>query len=233
MMTGVITNRKNALEGGCEAKSVNDLVIDCGYTDKADLKVLPGDLVSYASNFFVENNIVYAKALSPRVLNEVCMEVVENLKEHELDFHIAIGAMSQSTIGFRGTKTATYTIQPDAALALCTFDNGKPNAKLNGGVVVGMYDKGMIPSQRLINDFKTFTNASGYFGMIGNDSSFIHKTVKGCPTVAAGIACGNTGSANEMVSINDMDALVHTLTDYILHLNNEMITDFGFGEHHV
>ena len=28
-MTGVITNRKNALEGGCEAKSVNDLVIDC------------------------------------------------------------------------------------------------------------------------------------------------------------------------------------------------------------
>lgn len=78
MMTGVITNRKNALEGGCEAKSVNDLVIDCGYTDKAELKVMPGDLVSYASNFFVEKNIVYAKALSPRVLNEVCMEDVEN-----------------------------------------------------------------------------------------------------------------------------------------------------------
>ena len=113
------------------------------------------------------------------------------------------------------------------------FDNGKPNAKLNGGVVVGMYDKGMIPSQRLINDFKGFTSANGYFGMIGNDSSFIHKKVKGCPTVAVGIACGNTGSANEMVAINDIDALVHTLTDYILHLNNEMITDFGFGEHHV
>lgn len=233
MITGVITNRKNVLEGGIEAKSIHDLVIDCGYTDKADLKVLPGDLVSYASNFFVENNIVYAKALNPRVLNEVCMEVVENLKEHELDFNLAIGAMSQSTIGFRGTKTATYTIQPDAALALCVFDNGKPNAKLNGGVVVGMYDKGMIPSQRLINDFKGFTSANGYFGMIGNDSSFIHKTVKGCPTVAVGIACGNTGSANEMVAINDIDALVHTLTDYILHLNNEMITDFGFGEHHV
>ena len=65
------------------------------------------------------------------------------------------------------------------------------------------------------------------------ESQMRNRMVKGCPTVAAGIACGNTGSANEMVSISDMDALVHTLTDYILHLNNEMITDFGFGEHHV
>lgn len=232
LISGVVTNRKHVLENKCELKSVNDLVIDCGYTSKDGLKALPGDLVSYKANWDVENDIIYSKALNPRVLNEVCLELTERLKDYEFDFNIAIGTMSQSIIGQRGTKTATYVIEPDAALALCLFDSGKANAKLNGGVVYGMYDRGMIPSQRLMHDFSSFVKASGYFGVSANDSAFIHKTMKGCPTLTVGIGANNLGSANEMVSLKDVDVLVDTLVDYILHLNNEMIREFGFGEHH-
>lgn len=215
LVSGVITSKNN---------SASDLYILCPDVDK----VTPGDLVSYKANFEVEDNVIYSKALNPRVLNEACLELVERLRDEELDFNVAIGTMSQSTIGFRGTKTATYVLKPDAALALTVFND----AQLNDGVIVGMYDKGMIPSQRLLNDFKLFTDAKSNFNTRGNDGSFIHKTVNGCPTVAFGVACNNLNSANEMVSAGDVDALVEVLIKYVLHLNNQMIIDFGFGEHH-
>lgn len=215
IVSGVITSKDN---------SANDLYILCPNADK----VTPGDLISYEANFELEDNVIYSKALNPRILNEVCLELVERLKSEELDFNVAIGTMSQSTIGFRGTKTATYVIEPDAALALTVFND----AKINDGVTVGMYDKGMIPSQRLLNDIKSFVDVKSNFNTRSNDGSFIHKTVKGCPTVVVGIACNNLNSANEMVSISDVDALVDMLVKFVLHLNNEMIIDFGFGEHH-
>ena len=232
-ITGVITKRCHVLEDKCDIKSIDDLVIDCGYASSQGAKVLPGDLVSYKSNFDVEENVIYSKALNPRVLNEVCIEVLERLKGKSLDFNVAIGTMSQSMIGFRGTKTATYVIKPDVAIALTLFQTRKDKASLKDGVIVGMYDKGMIPNQRLLHDFMDSTKAKAYFGVSGNDSSFIHKTVKGCPSIAIGIACCNVGSSNEMVSVFDVDSLVDTLVGYILHLNNQMIENFGFGEHHV
>jgi len=228
---GVISIGKRALEDSCEIKGTEDLFITCGmsYEEIKDL-VHPGDLAGYAGTFTQENGILMSKALFPRVLNEVTVELLEKVRDVELDFHLAVGGVAQSVIGYRGTKTATYVIRPDAAIALTVFDGSRKKVRPGDGVVLGYYDRQMLPSQSLLHDFSRKVETKAYFGIMGNDGSFIHKTLKGTPTVSAGIAVENVGSANEICRICDIDALTDGLASYLRTIDSKKIAGFGMGD---
>lgn len=228
---GVVSMGKKALEDSCEVKNADDLFITCGmgYDEMKEL-VHPGDLAGYAGAYTENNGIVMSKALFPRVLNEVTLELLEMVKDEEFDFHLAVGAIAQSVIGYRGTKTATYVIRPDAAIALTVFDGAKKQVNPGDGVIVGYYDKQMLPAQALLHDFTDKVEAKAYFGMMGNDGSFIHKTLKGTPTIAAGIVTENVGSANEICKACDVDALAEALASYVRTIDSEKISGFGLGD---
>ncbi len=230
---GVISISKKALEDKCEVKNAEDLVIECGFEGKTASDVIcPGDLVSYGEHFSEQRGILTSKALFPRILNEVSLALLEKIKEETFDFHLAIGCIAQSVIGFRGTKTATYVVRPDAAIALTVFDTAGKKASLGDGVIAGYYDKQMLPSKLLLKDIQEKTGAKPYFGMMGNDGSFIHKTLTGTPTVSLGVAVANVGSANEMCRISDVDALTECLYQYVKSLDSHKILAFGFGDGH-
>ncbi len=228
---GVIGMDKKMLEDSCEVKNVEDLFITCGlpYEELKDL-VHPGDLAGYNSAFHEQNGILMSKALFPRVFNEVTLELLERVKDTAFDFHLAVGCIAQSVIGFRGTKTATYVIRPDAAIALTAFDTAKRKIQTGDGVIAGYYDRQMLPSQALLHDFSEKVTAKAYFGATGNDGSFIHKTLKGTPAVSVGIAVDNMGSANEICRIGDVDVLVDGLTAYLGTIDSEKIMAFGLGD---
>lgn len=228
---GVITTGKKALEDKCEIKSADDLVIECGlkYDEMKEL-LHPGDLVAYGNNFNENNGIIMSKALFPRVFNEVTLELMEKIKDKEFDFHIAAGCIGQSVIGYRGTKTATYVIKPDAAIALTGFDTAQKKVHPGDGVVLGYYDRQMLPSQVFLKDFAKEVETKAYFGLTGNDGSFIHKTLKGTPAISVGIAVDNMGSANEICRAEDVDALVNALAAYLETINSKKLAEFGFGD---
>lgn len=228
---GVICTGKKVLEDKCEIKNEEDLVIGCGlgYNEIKD-RIHPGDLVSYGSNYREDNGILMSKALFPRVLNEVTIELLERVKDEEFDFHIAAGCIAQSVIGYRGTKTATYVIRPDAAIALTAFDTAEKKIQTDDGVIVGYYDRQMLPSRLFLKDFTEKTGGKAYFGMTGNDGSFIHKTLKGTPSISAGIAVDNMGSAAEICRTKDVDALVDALVRYLHTIDSEKLAAFGFGD---
>ncbi len=228
---GVISMGKKALEDSCEIKSEEDLFITCGigYEEIKDL-VHPGDLAGYANTYTQRDGILMSKALFPRVLNEVTLELLEKIREEEFDFHLAVGGIAQSVIGYRGTKTATYVIRPDAAIALTVFDGAKKKVQPGDGVVLGYYDRQMLPSQSLLHDFSQKIETKAYFGLMGNDGSFIHKTLKGTPTISAGIVAENVGSANEICRICDVDALVDALASYLRTIDSKKIAEFGLGD---
>jgi len=228
---GVISMSKKALEDSCEIKNTEDLFITCGmgYEEIKEL-VQPGDLAGYSATYSQNNGILMAKALFPRVLNEVTLELLEKIKDEEFDFHLAVGGIAQSVIGFRGTKTATYVIQPDAAIALTVFDGAQKKVQPGDGVVLGYYDRQMLPSQSLLHDFSQKIKTKAYFGLMGNDGSFIHKTLKGTPSVSAGIAVENVGSANEICKSCDVDALVDALASYLHTIDSNKILEFGLGD---
>lgn len=228
---GVISTGKKALEDPCEVKSEKDLFITCGMDyDEIKKLVCPGDLVGYSTSCFENSGILISKSLFPRVLNEATLELLEKVKNSEFDFHLAVGGVAQSVIGYRGTKTATYVIKPDAAIALTAFDGAEENAIPGDGVILGYYDKQMIPSKDLLHDFSKKTETKPYFGMRGNDGSFIHKTLKGTPTISAGIAIQNLGSANEICKATDIDKLVDSLATYLHTIDSKKILEFGMGE---
>lgn len=230
---GVIRTAKKALEDKCEVKGTDDLEIVLGYPyETVKEMVRPGDLVSYASGFSCQNGVVISKALFPRIFNEVTIALLEKLKDEELDFHLAVGGVAQSVIGFRGTKTATYVVRPDAAIALTAFDTADRKIALGDGVGIGYYDKQMLPSQRLLHDVEEALGAKPYFGAMGNDGSFIHKTLNGTPAVSLGIPMANVGTAAEMCLSADVDALTDALAAYVKTLDSRKIAQFGFGDLH-
>lgn len=230
---GVIGVDKKILEDSCEIKGTEELFITCGLKgEEVKERIHPGDLAGYAGCYTEQQGIVMAKALFPRVLNEVTLELLERLKDEELDFHLAAGGVAQSVIGYRGTKTAAYVIRPDAAIALTAFDTAKRKIQLGDKVILGYYDRQMLPSQAFLRDFAGKAEAKAYFGLLGNDGSFIHKTLKGTPSISLGIAVDHLGSANEICKISDADALVNALVSYLRTLDSKKILEFGMGGGH-
>ena len=227
---GVVSIKKKVLEDKCEIKTVDDLCIKCALSKEEVLKLVkPGDLIGYAANF-VDGDIMMGKALAIRSLNEVTISLLEKIANEDFDYNIAIGCIAQSTIGYRGTQTATYVIKPNMAIALCGFDSANNDIALNDGVIVGYYDKQMLPSKRLLADVVENIKPKAYFGFTGNDGSFIHKTLAGTPCVSMGMSVTNMGSANEMVAKNDVNMLIDSLYNYLYHLNEDIIVHCGFGD---
>ena len=228
---GVIGMDKKMLEDSCEVKNAEDLFIACGLLEEEIKELIhPGDLVGYGSAFSEQDGVLMSKALFPRILNEVTLELLERVKDTEFDFHLAVGCIAQSVIGFRGTKTATYVIRPDAAIALTAFDTAKRKVRTGDGVILGYYDRQMLPSQVFLHDFSEKVAAKAYFGATGNDGSFIHKTLKGTPAISVGIAVDNMGSANETGRTGDVDTLVDSLAAYLGAIDSEKIAAFGLGD---
>lgn len=176
-----------------------------------------GDLISLESDLYQNDDFIVGRSLSQKIFQYLSIKLAEKLKDKNYPFDLYIGGIAQSTIGFRGTKTATYVIKPDVAIALTSFEvnNSNPKIDLEDGVVLGYYDKQMLPDKKLLNYIKDNFDTKPYLGFRGNDGSFIHKTLQGTPTVSLGIAVKNISTANEMLSINDYKKLEEFIIKFL------------------
>lgn len=232
--TGVVScNKVRFMEEPSASIKMDMLVLDMGMTLEEAKEVFTiGDLVAFASiTEKLGHDVVMGKQLNTRMMLEAIIEISERLKDHELDFNVAMGGIAQSVVGWRGTKTATYVVQPDCALVLCGFDAAKSSPKIirGNGMCLGVYDKQMLPSKRLLNDFAEKFSVQKAIGNYGNDGSFIHKTLKGTPSLSLGVAMNNVGSPRVLASVSDLNDLVEKTVQYILSLNSAKIEEFGYG----
>lgn len=179
---------------------------------KENIKI--GDLVSLDSPLYENDNFLMGRSLSQKVFQYMSLSIAEKIRDKSYGFDLYFGGISQSTIGFRGTKTATYVIKPDLALALTSFEtnSSSPKISLGDGIVVGKYDKQMLPDKKLLDFVESRFKTKPYLGFRGNDGSFIHKTISGAPTLSVGLPTSNISTANELIFKDD----VETLEDFIL-----------------
>ena len=168
-----------------------------------------GDLVSLDSPLYEDDDFLMGRSLSQKIFQYISLNIAEKIKDKSYPFDLYFGGISQSTIGFRGTKTATYVIKPDLALALTSFETNKssPKISLGDGLIVGKYDKQMLPDKKLLDFVESNFKAKPYLGLRGNDGSFIHKTISGTPTLSVGLATANISTANELMSKDDIESL--------------------------
>ncbi len=197
----------------------SDLFIElCDPSDSK--KILPGDLVSFASELVETDHTFVGRSLNQKVLLAVELELLRELQATALDYQLSIGAVAQSTVGFRGTQTATYVTRPNLAIALTAFEahGSKSGLDLGSGVVVSCYDRQMLPDHQLLDYVTSKYAVQPYLGLLANDGSFIHKTLSGTPTLALGIVMRNLGTANVVADKHDIKALVNFLKHFLLEL---------------
>lgn len=230
IVKGIITGGCELLDNKCSISSADQLYIRLfADVDKVKASIHPGDLVSFSPNYQQINDYVMSKALFPRCLNATSLALMEQVKDNEYPFHIAFAFISQSVIGYRGTMTATYVTKPDAALALTCFDRNNKNIKDEKAVYVGLFDRQMIPNVGLLDHVKANATVTPIVSFMGNDGSFIHKTLQGTPTLSMGVAVESLGSSCEHLNTQSLTALTHVLEDVLASLDNDIIDKLANG----
>lgn len=225
----IITRNKENIKGVIKADvkfaentkstiSEDDLFIEVLLPlDDLKERVNIGDLVSLDSPFFENEDFIMARSLSQKIFQYISINLAEKIRDKTYPFDLYIGGISQSTIGFRGTKTATYVIRPDLALALTSLETNasSPKIALGDGIIVGKYDKQMLPDRKLLSFVESKFETKAYLGLRGNDGSFIHKTLSGTPSLSVGLATANISTSNEVMMKADIEKLENFLIDFL------------------
>ncbi len=314
----VMTNDGEEYKGTIVAKSNNDkdkvldadkILIDIGASSREDFSSLGiklGDSIVIDGSFEVlaTGKRIMSKAWNSRYGCVLGIEILEALKDVELDVDLYVGCTVQHEVGLRGSQTATNLISPDLAIVLdcltaddisgeeldvdlyvgCTVQHevglrgsqtatnlispdlaivldcltaddisGDSDAvgKLGEGVLINFYDKSMMPNRALLNHLMTTCKNNGishqfYYSMSDGDGGWIHKLLRGCPTLSmsdgdggwihkllrgcptlnACICARNVENNSSIIDVNDYLGAREAVTKVIKSLNTEMIEMF-------
>lgn len=121
-ITGVISTKPPHLQDGEEKQKLPDMdkmFVDIGAEDKEDAEdmgVKVGDFIHYQRDFAeLGGDRVTAPAFDDRV---GCAVAIEALKEFDEDYRLSVVFSTREEVGTKGAKTATYSVDPDVALAI-------------------------------------------------------------------------------------------------------------------
>ena len=214
--------------------------IDLGCASKKeveDLGVFVGDSVVISGDFVQVQNRVFAKAWDNRFGCTLTVELLEALKDVELDYDLYIGASVMEEVGIRGGTSATGLIHPDMGIVLdCSAANdyaGKEEevGKLGKGVLVRYYDKGMMPNRGLLDELVRVCKDNNidyqyFYNMEQTDAAWIHKLFSGCPTLSVCICARGIHTASTMIDLHDYDCAKEAAYKVLSELNEEKIEAF-------
>ncbi|MEG0297226.1 MAG: M42 family peptidase [Clostridium sp.] len=218
------------------------LLVDLGASSKEQvlgLGVNLGDavVVDGTLELLLNGERIVSKAWNNRYGCIMGVEVLEALKDEELDFDLYVGATVQEEVGLRGAITATNLIEPDMGIVMdCLVANditGEDDGvgKLGEGILINYYDKSMMPNRALLNHLATTCKENDikhqyYFSMADGDGGWIHKLLKGCPTLTANICGRNLNTNSSIIDANDYLAAKDAIVKVIKSLTPEKIEAF-------
>lgn len=220
----------------------DEILADVGVTSKEEIKELGiklGDSVVLDGEFKVlgKGERILSKAWNNRYGCLLGIEVLESLKNVELDVDLYVGCTVQHEVGLRGAETATNLVKPDLGIVVdCLQANdvsGKNNAvgKLGEGVLINYYDKSMMPNRALLNHLVETCKLNNikyqsYYSMKENDSKWIHKLLTGCPTLMTCICARNINTNNSIIDTNDYLAAKKAVINVVKSLNTKKVEEF-------
>ena len=204
--------------------SKDSLYIDIGAMDNEDAEsyVSIGDIGTFATEWLdLPDGNFKAKAVDDRV---GCAVLINLLKQDaEFDFYATFTVGEE--IGCRGAKTATYSVDPDFAIALeCTtaadiHKNTENKVTIVGeGVAVSFMDRATLYDRALYNFTLETAKKNGIPVQIktavsgGNNSGAIHLTRGGVRTVTLSLpgryihSSATVGCVSDLKSQNDLAA---------------------------
>ncbi|MDM8310910.1 MAG: M42 family peptidase [Clostridium cadaveris] len=221
---------------------IKNLVVDMGMSTKEEvlnLGIQLGDSIVVEGDFEIlaGGKRLLSKAWNNRFGCVMGIEILEALKEEKLEVDLYVGATVQHEVGLRGAQTSTNLVQPDLGIVLdCLSANdvtGEKDGvgKLGEGVLINYYDKSMMPNRALLNCLVETCKEKNikhqyYFSLGDGDNGWIHKLLRGCPTLTACICARNLQTNSGIIDANDYVAAKEAVISVIKSLNAEKVEAF-------
>ncbi|MCU5746135.1 M42 family metallopeptidase [Staphylococcus sp. SQ8-PEA] len=237
--TGVVANIPKHFRTGSEGTpKIEDLMLDIGETsDKAvrDRGIEIGDSIVPDTILTQLSEYRYtAKAWDNRYGCLIGIEILELLKDVELDVDLYVGANTQEEVGLRGARPSVELIDPDLAFVVdCSPANDiKGQQQLSGeigkGTLIRIKDGTMLLSSNfrdyLLDLVKNYDIAHQYYiSPGGTDGGEIHKANIGVPTAVIGVCARYIHSTESVFDLRDYEAARELLLRSITHLNEDII----------
>jgi Cellulase M and related proteins len=205
-----------------ELPKLKDMFLDVGAEDKEHAKsmgIQVGDYISYDRELKdLEEDYVTGPAFDNRV---GCAILIELLKRFDEDYELVGVFSAQEEVGTKGAKTSTFSVNPDAALALDIGMAGdtpgispdESDDSLGDGAGIDMLQaggRGLISSKKIRNWLieTAEKNDCNYFRSLyeggATDAASIELQRDGIPTGSVGVPIRNLHSPTEVVKISDM-----------------------------
>lgn len=232
LFNGVISNNSS--------DSVSSLEFDFGFDSKEEVlnnNISVGNSVHFVGDaIMINEKRIVSKAIDNRYGCFLGVELLEELKDSELDIDLYVGASVQEEVGCRGALTITNKIKPDFAIILdCSpSDEKNGNGILGKGVLLRVKDANMLAFKSLINYQREICEkvdvpCQYFISMGGTDAGMVHKSFDGVLTMTHCICAKNLHTSSTMMDINDYLSAKKSLVYMIKDLNKEKIEKFKEG----
>lgn len=207
--------------------SPDSLYIDIGANNKEDAEkyISLGDIGTFESDWAdLSDDVFRSKAVDDRIGIAVLIELLKAPSKYDFYATFTVG----EEIGLRGARTATYSVDPDFAIALeCTtaadisksVDN--PVTKIGEGVAVSFMDRATLYDRELYDFAIKTANEKGIPIQIktavsgGNNAGAIHLTKGGVRTITLSVPGRYIHSSATVSSKSDLEAQ-YTLASALL-----------------
>lgn len=202
------------------AIKLENMYVDIGAKSKEEVESLVslGEPVAFRSDFIeFGDGFIKSKAIDDRLGCAVLLKLIKSDLEYDTYFNF----VTQEEIGLRGSRTATFSVEPDIAIVIESTTAAdipevsaeKRICELNKGAVVGFMDRSTIYNKELYNlafetakenniPCQTKTMVVG-----GNDSGAIHTSKGGVKTLAISAPCRYLHSASCVINKSDFKAV--------------------------
>jgi endoglucanase len=200
------------------------MFIDVGQTQEEATRLItlgtPG-VFAYGVREFGDNGLC-GKALDDRAGFVAILRALELLKETKLDVYLYVMASVQEEVGLRGATTGTYIIAPDYAVVVDVDHAKTPDAKpaeantvLGGGAII-THGPNMNPALtemilKLAKENEIKHQISVIPGGSGTNARAIQISREGVATALLGLPMKYMHSANEVISLDDVECIAQLL----------------------
>lgn len=199
--------------------AADNCYVDIGAKSRreAERRVKTGDTFAVVSNLRrVSGGRVVGRPIDDRVGCAVLIEAASRVKESKYDVYYVFTV--QEEVGCRGSKTASYAIMPDVAVAVDITKTGdvpgaaKMAVKLGGGAAIKIKDRSVICSPALVDEMISTCKANDIKYQLeiltqgGTDTSQMQSAGAGCSAGCISIPTRYAHTPLEMIDMSDVEA---------------------------
>lgn len=227
-VTGVFCSTPpHLLKDADQCAELSDMYIDTCLGQRAAEVISVGDYVTYQTKLQpLLGDRVTGKSLDDRAACAVLIELCKRLSGKELPCNVDFLFADGEELGCRGSKTASFALLPDEAVAIDVSFADAPDVpsskcgRLGEGAMIGIspvLDRKITNTLINIAENKNIPYQKEIMGeRTGTDADAVTITAAGIPCALVSIPQRNMHTPCEIVDIKDLNSVCDILEEYLL-----------------